>query len=151
MSSESSQEKNFLNLIQCFRPRLKQYIRVEPVLDYLTFLDREKKERIRQTAATQGNAVAAEFLLSTLEKGNWGPGWTQEFLTGLKNGGCTLAARYMNPDLADLPSPSLETCYDQCVQLLDILQPTLVDKLQAMNVVDKCLEKALLTKEDRNR
>ncbi|XP_007494333.2 interferon-induced helicase C domain-containing protein 1 [Monodelphis domestica] len=151
MSFESSQEKNFLNLIQCFRPRLKQYIRVEPVLDYLTFLDREKKEHIRQTAATQGNAVAAEFLLSTLEKGTWGPGWTQEFLTGLNHGGCTLAARYMNPDLADLPSPSLETCYDQCVQLLDILQPTLVDKLQATAVVDKCLEKALLTKEDTNR
>ncbi|XP_036601310.1 interferon-induced helicase C domain-containing protein 1 [Trichosurus vulpecula] len=152
MSRECApEEKNFLNLILCFRPRLKQYIRVEPVLDYLTFLGRVEKEHIQQTAASEGNTVAAELLLSTLQKGTWGPGWTQEFLTGLKNGGCTLAARYMSPDLADLPSPSLETSYDQCVQLLDLLQPTLVDKLQATDVVDRCLEKALLTKEDRNR
>ncbi|XP_043854813.1 interferon-induced helicase C domain-containing protein 1 [Dromiciops gliroides] len=151
MSSEYSPEKNFLNLILCFRPRLKQYIQVEPVLDYLTFLGRVEKERIQRTAVTEGNAAAAELLLSTLEKGTWGPGWTEEFLTGLKNGGCSLAARYVSPDLADLPSPSLESCYDQCVQLLDILQPTLVDKLLATDVVDRCLEKALLTKEDRNR
>ncbi|XP_027721908.1 interferon-induced helicase C domain-containing protein 1 isoform X1 [Vombatus ursinus] len=151
MSSEYSQEEIFLNLIRCLSPRLTQYIQVEPVLDYLTFLGRVEKERIQHTAATEGNMRAARLLLSTLEKGTWEPGWTQMFLTGLRKGGCTLAARYVRPDLADLPSPSLETCYDQCAQLLDILQPTLVDKLQATDVVDKCLEKALLTKEDRNR
>uniref|UniRef100_A0A7N4PHM5 RNA helicase n=1 Tax=Sarcophilus harrisii TaxID=9305 RepID=A0A7N4PHM5_SARHA len=151
MSSEYSPENTFLNLILCFRPRLKQYIRVESVLDYLTFMGRAEKEQIQSTAVTRGNTTAAELLLHILEKGDWGPGWTQEFLNGLMNGGCTLAARYMNPDLADLPSPSLEASYDQCVQLLDILQPTLVDKLLVTDVVDKCLEKALLTKEDRNR
>ncbi|XP_051842220.1 interferon-induced helicase C domain-containing protein 1 [Antechinus flavipes] len=151
MSSEYSPEKTFLNLIQCFRPRLKQYIRVESVLDYLTFLGRAEREEIQSTAVTKGNMTAAELLLRTLEKGAWGPGWTREFLIGLMNGGCTLAARYMNPDLADLPSPSLEASYDQCIQLLDILQPTLVDNLLVTDVLDKCLEKALLTKEDRNR
>ncbi|XP_074071942.1 interferon-induced helicase C domain-containing protein 1 isoform X2 [Macrotis lagotis] len=151
MSSEFSPERNFLNLIQCFRPRLKRYIRVEPVLDFLSFLGREEKERILQAAALQGSAAAAELLLGTLERGAWGPGWTQELLTGLREGGCALAARYMTPELADLPSPAAEAHHDQCVQLLDLLQPTLVARLRAADVVDRCVQKALLTKEDRSR
>ena len=127
------------------------YIQVEPVLDYLTFLPAEVKEQIQRTAITEGNICAAELLLSTLEKGHWPLGWTRVFVEALRRTGNPLAARYMNPELTDLPSPSLENDHDECLQLLNLLQPTLVDKLLVRDVLDKCVEVELLTIEDRNR
>uniref|UniRef100_A0A8D2CZV0 Interferon-induced helicase C domain-containing protein 1 n=1 Tax=Sciurus vulgaris TaxID=55149 RepID=A0A8D2CZV0_SCIVU len=150
MSNGYSADKNFRYLISCFRVRLKTYIQVEPVLDYLTFLTNEVKEQIRRTVATSGNMHAVELLLNTLEKEVWGPGWTREFVVALQKTGNTLAARYVNPELADLPSPSFEKAHDECLQLLNLLQPTLVDKLLVRDVLDKCMEKELLTIEDRN-
>uniref|UniRef100_I3M585 Interferon-induced helicase C domain-containing protein 1 n=1 Tax=Ictidomys tridecemlineatus TaxID=43179 RepID=I3M585_ICTTR len=151
MSNGFSADKNFRYLISCFRVRLKSYIQVEPVLDYLTFLTNEVKEQIRRTVATSGNMRAVELLLNTLEKEVWSPGWTREFVVALQRTGNTLAARYVNPDLTDLPSPSFEKAHDECLQLLNLLQPTLVDKLLVKDVLDKCMEKELLTLEDRNR
>lgn len=151
MSNGYSADKNFRYLISCFRPRVKMYIQVEPVLDYLTFLSAEVKEQIQRTAATTGNIRAAELLLSTLEKGCWPPGWTRVFVEALQRAGSPLAARYVNPELTDLPSPSFENYHDECLQLLNLLQPTLVDKLPVRDVLDKCLEVELLTAEDRNR
>lgn len=127
------------------------YIQVEPVLDYLTFLSADMKEQIQRTATTMGNINAAEQLLSTLEKGVWSPGWTRVFVEALQRAGSPLAARYVNPELTDLPSPSFENAHDECLQLLNLLQPTLVDKLLVRDVLDKCLEEELLTIEDRNR
>lgn len=127
------------------------YIQVEPVLDYLTFLSADMKEQIQRTATTMGNISAAEQLLSTLEKGVWCPGWTRVFVEALQRAGSPLAARYVNPELTDLPSPSFENAHDECLQLLNLLQPTLVDKLLVRDVLDKCLEEELLTIEDRNR
>lgn len=98
-----------------------------------------------------GNISAAEQLLSTLEKGVWCPGWTRVFVEALQRAGSPLAARYVNPELTDLPSPSFENAHDECLQLLNLLQPTLVDKLLVRDVLDKCLEEELLTIEDRNR
>uniref|UniRef100_A0A8C9QGR8 RNA helicase n=1 Tax=Spermophilus dauricus TaxID=99837 RepID=A0A8C9QGR8_SPEDA len=132
MSNGFSADKNFRYLISCFRVRLKSYIQVEPVLDYLTFLTNEVKEQIRRTVATSGNMRAVELLLNTLEKEVWSPGWTREFVVALQRTGNTLAARYVNPDLTDLPSPSFEKPHDEYV-------------------LDKCMEKELLTLEDRNR
>lgn len=151
MSNEFSADKNFKYLISCFRARVKMYIQVEPVLDYLTFLPAEAKEHIQRVATTVGNIRAAEMLLSTLEKGVWPPGWARLFVEALQRAGNPLAARYMNPDLTDLPSPSFENNHDECLQLLNLLQPTLVDKLLVRDVLDKCLEVELLTVEDRNR
>ncbi|KAM4859368.1 interferon-induced helicase C domain-containing protein 1 isoform 1-T1 [Thomomys bottae] len=151
MSNGSSADKSFRYLISCFRARVKTYIQVEPVLDYLTFLSGEVKEQILRTAATQGNTPAAELLLNTLEKEVWPLGWTQEFVEALRRAGNPLAARYMNPELTDLPSPSLETAHDECLQLLNLLQPTLVDKLLVKDVLDPCVGQDLLTTEDRNR
>lgn len=151
MSNESSADKNFKYLISCFRARVKMYIQVEPVLDYLTFLPAEVKEQIQSTATTVGNIRAVELLLSTLEQGVWPPGWARLFVEALQRAGNPLAARYMNPDLTDLPSPSFENNHDECLQLLNLLQPTLVDKLLVRDVLDKCLEVELLTVEDRNR
>lgn len=119
------------------------------MLDYLTFLPTETKEQILKKAATCGNTSAAELLLSTLEKREWQPGWTQIFVEALEHSGSHLAARYVR--LTDLPSPSIETAHDECLHLLNLLQPTLVDKLLINDVLDTCMEKGLLTPEDRNR
>ncbi|EHH21417.1 hypothetical protein EGK_04479 [Macaca mulatta] len=151
MSNRDSTDENFRYLISCFRARVKMYIQVEPVLDYLTFLPAEVKEQIQRTVATSGNMQAVELLLSTLEKGVWHLGWTREFVEALRRAGSPLAARYMNPELTDLPSPSFENAHDECLQLLNLLQPTLVDKLLVRDVLDKCMEEELLTIEDRNR
>ncbi|XP_010605151.1 interferon-induced helicase C domain-containing protein 1 isoform X2 [Fukomys damarensis] len=152
MSNGYSADKCFCHLLSCFRTRLKMYIQVEPVLDYLTFLPIDLKEQIVKTADTSGNMKAVELLLSTLEQErDWGPGWTREFVDALERAGSPLAARYVNPNLTDLPSPSFEAAQDECVQLLTLLQPTLVDRLLVRDVLDKCMEKELLTIEDRNR
>uniref|UniRef100_A0A9L0RAT0 Interferon-induced helicase C domain-containing protein 1 n=1 Tax=Equus caballus TaxID=9796 RepID=A0A9L0RAT0_HORSE len=151
MANGYSTDKCFRYLISCFRARVKKYIQVEPVLDYLTFLPPEAKEQVQTTAATTGNMQAVELLLSTLEKGVWPPGWAREFVEALQRAGSPLAARYMNPELTDLPSPSFESAHDECLQLLNLLQPTLVDRLLVRDVLDKCVAVDLLTLEDRNR
>ncbi|XP_049978392.1 interferon-induced helicase C domain-containing protein 1 isoform X2 [Alexandromys fortis] len=149
MSNVCSTEDSFRYLILIFRTRLKRSFQVEPVLDYLTFLTAETKEQILKQATTGGNTSAAEMLLSTLEKGKWPLGWTQTFVEALERSGSSLAARYVRPN--DLPSPSYETAHDECLQLLNLLQPTLVDKLLINDVLDTCVEMGLLTVEDRNR
>lgn len=127
------------------------YIQVGPVLDYLDFLPADEKEKIERTAFTHGEIHGADLLLSTLEKGVWPLGWTRVFVEALQRTGSPLAARYMNPELTDLPSPSYENTHDECLQLLNLLQPTLVDKLLVRDVLDKCVAVDLLTVEDRNR
>lgn len=127
------------------------YIQVDPVLDYLDFLPTETREQISKKINTCGNISAAELLLSTLEQGQWPLGWTQTFVDALEHSGNPLAARYVKPTLTDLPSPSSETAHDECLHLLTLLQPTLVDKLLINDVLDTCFEKGLLTVEDRNR
>ncbi|XP_045686745.1 interferon-induced helicase C domain-containing protein 1 isoform X3 [Phyllostomus hastatus] len=151
MSNGYSADESFQYLISCFRARVKMYIQVEPVLDYLNFLPAEVKEQVQRTAVTEGDICAAELLLSTLEKGSWPLGWTRVFVDALRRAGNPLAARYVNPDLTDLPSPSFENDHDECLQLLNLLQPTLVNKLLVRDVLDKCVEVKLLTIEDRNR
>nr|AHB62710.1 interferon-induced helicase C domain-containing protein 1 [Oryctolagus cuniculus algirus] len=151
MSNGYSADKKFLYLLSCFRARVKMYIQVEPVLDHLTFLPADVREQIHRTADTSGNVQAVELLLSTLEKQIWPQGWAREFVEALKSAGSRLAARYLNPELADLPSPSFENTHDECFQLLNLLQPTLVDSLLVRDVLDKCVEEDLLTTEDRNR
>lgn len=127
------------------------YIQVEPVLDYLTFLPAEAKEQIQTRVTTHGNIDAAELLLNTLAKGAWPPGWTRVFVEALRRAGNPLAARYMDPELKDLPSPSSENANDECFQLLTLLQPTLVEKLLVRDVLDRCVAEELLTVEDRSR
>lgn len=125
------------------------YIQVEPVLDYLHFLSPEDKELIHAETSSKGNAQGVEMLLRVLEKGAWPQGWTTEFVGALKQAGNPLAARYVN--IKDLPSPSFENTHDQCLQLLTLLQPTLVEKLLVKDVLDICVAEDLLTLEDRNR
>lgn len=149
IASEDSEETCFCYLLSCFRNRLKMYIQVEPVLDYLTFLSSEDKELIHAEISSKGNTKGVELLLRKLENGAWPQGWTTEFVGALKQAGNPLAARYMNTK--DLPSPSFENTHDQCLQLLTLLQPTLVEKLLVKDVLDICVAEDLLTLEDRNR
>ncbi|EPQ03440.1 Interferon-induced helicase C domain-containing protein 1 [Myotis brandtii] len=151
MTNGHSADKNFHYLLSCFRARVRRYIEVEPVLDYLTFLPAEVKEQIQTRVATHGNIGAAELLLSTLAKGVWPPGWTRIFVEALRRAGNPLAARYMDPELRDLPSPSSENANDECFQLLTLLQPTLVERLLVRDVLDRCVAVELLTVEDRSR
>ncbi|XP_070278961.1 interferon-induced helicase C domain-containing protein 1 isoform X1 [Myotis yumanensis] len=151
MTNGHSADKNFHYLLSCFRARVRRYIEVEPVLDYLTFLPAEAKEQIQTRVATHGNIGAAELLLSTLAKGVWPPGWTRVFVEALRRAGNPLAARYMDPELRDLPSPSSENANDECFQLLTLLQPTLVERLLVRDVLDRCVAVELLTVEDRSR
>ncbi|XP_055966243.1 interferon-induced helicase C domain-containing protein 1 isoform X2 [Sorex fumeus] len=149
MSSDGATDKNFCYLISCFRNRLKMYITVNPVLDYLSFLSLEEKDQIRQKAGELGNYQAVDLLLRKLENGRWPQGWATEFVMALQHTGNSLAARYMDPK--DLPSPSMENAHDQCLHLLTLLQPTLVEKLRVRDVLDECVAEDLLTPEDRNR
>lgn len=151
MANGHSADKNFHYLLSCFRARVRMYIQVEPVLDYLTFLPAEAKEQIQTRVTTHGNIDASELLLNTLAKGAWPPGWTRVFVEALRRAGNPLAARYMDPDLKDLPSPSSENANDECFQLLTLLQPTLVEKLLVRDVLDRCVAEELLTVEDRSR
>uniref|UniRef100_A0A8C3CW93 RNA helicase n=1 Tax=Cairina moschata TaxID=8855 RepID=A0A8C3CW93_CAIMO len=148
MSTECRDEC-FLYMISCFRPRLKQYIQVLPVLDRLPSLSLEEKEKVRVAAEQRGAVEGAEELLRAVERGPRGQGWFPEFVQALENSGCDLAARYVNP--SQLPSPTEEADHDLCVQLVQLLHATLVDKMQARQVAEMCLQMNIFQEEDLER
>ncbi|XP_055667391.1 interferon-induced helicase C domain-containing protein 1 isoform X1 [Falco peregrinus] len=150
MAGESRDER-FLYLISCFRPRLKQFIRVQPVLDQLPSLSAEEREKVRAAALQRGEVAGAEELLRAVERGPRGCGWFHEFLQALEHGGCSLAACYVNPSLSHLPSPAEEADHDLCVHLVQLLHGTLVDRMQTMQVAEKCLQKGIFQDEDLDR
>uniref|UniRef100_A0A8C0BYB5 RNA helicase n=1 Tax=Buteo japonicus TaxID=224669 RepID=A0A8C0BYB5_9AVES len=73
------------------------------------------------------------------------------FLQALEHGGCSLAACYVNPSLSQLPSPAEEADHDLCVHLVQLLHGTLVDKMQTMQVAEKCLQMGIFQDEDLDR
>ncbi|NWY58768.1 IFIH1 protein, partial [Chionis minor] len=146
-----SRDERFLYLISCFRPRLKQVIRVQPVLDLLPSLSVEERERVRAAALQRGEVEGAEELLRAVERGPRGCGWFHEFLQALEGGGCSLAACYVNPSLSQLPSPAEEADHDLCVHLVQLLHSTLVDKMQTVQVAEKCLQMGIFQDDDLDR
>uniref|UniRef100_A0A8C3GQK4 RNA helicase n=1 Tax=Cairina moschata TaxID=8855 RepID=A0A8C3GQK4_CAIMO len=148
-SSTRKPHECFLYMISCFRPRLKQYIQVLPVLDRLPSLSLEEKEKVRVAAEQRGAVEGAEELLRAVERGPRGQGWFPEFVQALENSGCDLAARYVNP--SQLPSPTEEADHDLCVQLVQLLHATLVDKMQARQVAEMCLQMNIFQEEDLER
>ncbi|NXF88277.1 IFIH1 protein, partial [Eubucco bourcierii] len=148
---ESSGDERFLYMISCFRPRLKQYIRVQPVLDQLFSLSAEEKEKVRTVAVQRGDVEGAEELLRAVERGPRGCGLFREFLQALENGGCSLAACYLNPSLSQLPSPDEEADHDLCVHLVQLLHGTLVDKIRSVELAEKCMEMGIFQEEDLDR
>ncbi|KAM6071283.1 interferon-induced helicase C domain-containing protein 1 isoform 2-T2 [Chlamydotis macqueenii] len=146
-----SRDERFLYMISCFRPRLKQFIRVQPVLDRLPSLSAEDREKVRVAALQRGEVEGAEELLRAVERGPRGCGWFHEFLQALEHGGCSLAACYVNPSLSQLPSPAEEADHDLCVHLVQLLHSTLVDKIQSVQVAEKCLQMGIIQEEDLDR
>ncbi|PKK29550.1 interferon induced with helicase C domain 1 [Columba livia] len=117
---EESRDERFLYMISCFRPRLKQFIRVEPVLDRLPLLSAEDREKVRAAARQRGEVEGAEELLRAVERGPRG----------------------------QLPSPAEEADHDLCVHLVQLLYSTLVDKMQTVQVAEKCLQMGIFQEED---
>ncbi|XP_065526633.1 interferon-induced helicase C domain-containing protein 1 isoform X2 [Lathamus discolor] len=147
MAAELRDER-FLYMISCFRPRLKQFIRVQPVLDRLPSLSAEDRQRVRAAAMQRGEVEGAEELLRAVERGPRGCGWFHEFLQALEHGGCGMAACYVNPSLSQLPSPAEEADHDLCVQLVQLLHSTLVDSMRTVQVAEKCLQMGIFQDED---
>ncbi|NWR92473.1 IFIH1 protein, partial [Furnarius figulus] len=148
---EGDRDERFLYMISCFRPRLKQIIRVQPVLDRLPSLSAEERDTVRAAALQRGEVAGAEELLRAVERGPRGCGWFHEFLQALEHGGCSLALCYANPSLSQLPSPAEEADHDLCVQLVQLLHSELVDRMQAVQVAEKCLQMGIFQEEDLDR
>ncbi|XP_015490425.1 interferon-induced helicase C domain-containing protein 1 isoform X2 [Parus major] len=149
--AEGTRDERFLYMISCFRPRLKQFIQVQPVLDRLPSLSAEDRDRVRAAALQRGAAAGAEELLRAVERGPRGCGWIREFLQALEHGGCSLAACYANPSLSQLPSAAEEAEHDLCVQLVQLLHGTLVDRMRTVQVAARCLEMGIFQEEDMDR
>ncbi|XP_030343255.1 interferon-induced helicase C domain-containing protein 1 isoform X2 [Strigops habroptila] len=147
MAAELRDER-FLYMISCFRPRLKQFIRVQPVLDRLPSLSADDREKVRAAALQRGEVEGAEELLRAVERGPRGCGWFHEFLQALEHGGCGMAACYVNPSLSQLPSPAEEDDHDLCVHLVQLLHSTLVDSMRTVQVAEKCLQMGIFQDED---
>ncbi|XP_077435578.1 interferon-induced helicase C domain-containing protein 1 [Vanacampus margaritifer] len=135
------------NLIESFRPRLRAYIAVVPVLDHLHFLQAEQKERVRQRARTDGNSAAVDLLLDLVLRKPHPEGWFQGFVDALSNAQCSQAADYVQ---GKLPEPEVEAVNDYCMRMVDILVPSLVD-MNTKQVCAYCLSRKLITKDDEEK
>ncbi|KAI5107256.1 interferon-induced helicase C domain-containing protein 1 [Silurus meridionalis] len=131
--------------IDCFRNRLKQLIRVEPVLDVLHFFNNEQKDLIKAKLKNEGEIQAANLLLQEIISKVYPEGWFRELLTALETVGCKQAANYMGNSP---PSPSLEAENDTCVRLIDLLKLSLIN-MKTCDVCHGCYERNIITAEDR--
>lgn len=132
------------SLIENFRPRLKQHIVVDQVLDHLHFIGTDQKENIRQKKATEGDSAAADLLISAVIKRPHTDGWFRAFVDALSQAGCEYAADYMQ---LNLPKPEVEAENDYCILLIQILSPSLLDMTTGV-VCEHCFSQRLITKED---
>ncbi|XP_061926521.1 interferon-induced helicase C domain-containing protein 1-like [Entelurus aequoreus] len=132
------------NLIDSFRPRLRVFMSVDPVLDHLPFLHAEQKESIRKRAKTDGDLSAADELISAVVQKPHTKGWFQEFVDALSGAGYQQAA-----DLIQVGRPDslVEADNDCFMRLIDILAPSLLD-MDTKEVCTKCFARKLLTKDD---
>lgn len=140
----SDKDEELERLIEDFRPRLRELIIVEQVLDHLHFIESDQKESIRQKARTEGDQMAANVLISAVIKKPHSPGWFTAFVDALVNSGCESAADYIkdNP-----PKPEVEAGNDCCVRLIQILYPSLVG-MNTEEVCVLCYSEGLLNGED---
>lgn len=140
----SDKDEEWVRLIEDFRPRLKELIKVEQVLDHLVLIDSDQKEQIRQKARTEGDPMASNFLINAVIKKPHSPGWFTAFVDSLVNSGCESAADYIQDNL---PKPEEEAENDCCVRLIQILYPSLVG-MKTDEVCVLCYSEDLLTQED---
>ncbi|KAM7380584.1 hypothetical protein PAMP_003871 [Pampus punctatissimus] len=141
---EPGEDDMWVNLIDDFRPKLRNLIVVEQVLDHVQSIAPDQKDHIRQKAKAEGNIPAADLLISAVIKKPHDPGWFRAFVEALIHAGCGHAADLIqnNP-----PNPEVEAENDYCVKLIEIMYPSLVD-MQTAEVCLQCIAKGLLTQED---
>ncbi|XP_059822432.1 interferon-induced helicase C domain-containing protein 1 [Hypanus sabinus] len=147
MSSDELQRQR-LALIECFFGRLATIIQVEPVLDFIQFMEEADKEEIRARRAQRGNRAAARLLLTKIVAKPPPEVWFKQFVTALREGGCEHAAEYIDPTEGDLMPPSLEARNDLEVQLVRLLSPTLIDKMVPKEVAAHCFTEQILIMDD---
>uniref|UniRef100_A0A669ED88 RNA helicase n=1 Tax=Oreochromis niloticus TaxID=8128 RepID=A0A669ED88_ORENI len=145
--SIGQQDDHVLSLIDCLRPRLKELIVVDRVLDLIDFIENEQKERIRQKARNDGDISAADSLINAVVQKPHTPGWFTAFVDALNNGGCKFAADYMQ---LNLPTPEVEAENENCVRFIHLLIPSLAD-MGTDQVCADCFSKGLLTIDERDR
>ncbi|XP_069558569.1 interferon-induced helicase C domain-containing protein 1 [Brachyistius frenatus] len=142
MAAEADETRE--GLIKDFRPRLREAMKVEQVVERLHFIKTEQKEQIRQKWRTEGNSAAADVLIDAVLKRPHDPGWFTAFVDALLNAGCDYAADYMQ---SKIPEPEEEAENDRCVLLIRLLSPSLVD-MNTENVCRQCLADGLITQAD---
>lgn len=131
-------------LIEYLRPRLRNLIRVQQVLDFLNCLNPEQKERIRQKNSSCGNPEAADVLITAVTQESHQAGWFRAFVDALELSGCGYAADYIQNKI---PEPEVEAQNDYCIRLIQLLSPTLVD-MKTSAVCVHCLSQELITEDD---
>lgn len=145
MESETDEMRECL--IDCLRPRLKELIVVDRVLDLIDFIENEQKERIRQKARNDGDISAADYLINAVVQKPHTPGWFTAFVDALNNGGCNFAADYMQ---LNLPTPEAEAENENCVRFIHLLIPSLAD-MATETVCANCFSERLLTEDEHDR
>uniref|UniRef100_A0A7N6FLH4 RNA helicase n=1 Tax=Anabas testudineus TaxID=64144 RepID=A0A7N6FLH4_ANATE len=137
-------DEQWVRLVEDFRPRLTERIKVEQVLDHLQFIESDLKEEIRQKARTEGEPRAANVLISAVIRKPHSPGWFRAFVDALVSADCESAADYLQDNI---PEPEVEADNDCCVRLIQILCPSLVG-MKTDEVCVPCYSEGLLTEED---
>lgn len=140
----SDKDEQWVRLVEDFRPRLTERIKVEQVLDHLQFIESDLKEEIRQKARTEGEPRAANVLISAVIRKPHSPGWFRAFVDALVSADCESAADYLQDNI---PEPEVEADNDCCVRLIQILCPSLVG-MKTDEVCVPCYSEGLLTEED---
>ncbi|MEQ2183911.1 hypothetical protein GOODEAATRI_002789 [Goodea atripinnis] len=134
-------------LIEGFTERLQHIINVEEVLGYLHFIETARKEPIVQKLKSEGNASAAKLLISVVVEKPHTEGWFRAFVDALHHGGSNLAADYLE---SNPPDPEVEAENDYCVQLIQLLAPSLVD-MKTEEVCNHCFSRQLLNDVDKDK
>ncbi|CAB1459418.1 unnamed protein product [Pleuronectes platessa] len=140
----SAADEAWESFIGDIRPRLKELVDVEPLLDHVHFIGQEERELIRQKAKAEGNRPAADLLIDAVIRRPHPVGWFRAFVDALVSSGFDYAADIIQ---AELPEPEVEAENEQCVRLIQILSPSLV-QMKTDEVSVHCLAEGLITKED---
>ncbi|XP_075685480.1 interferon-induced helicase C domain-containing protein 1 [Rhinoderma darwinii] len=142
---QNNSEEIHIHMIQMFKSRLCSNIHVGPVLDNMHSLDKEFKDILRAKAHTE-NQEAARMLLDRFLSGPRPLGWFQEFVNALREAVCTQAEMYLSPE--NLPTPQQEAKQDHCEELISLLCPKLLEKLEPAEITASCYRDGICSIED---
>ncbi|KAM8749460.1 interferon-induced helicase C domain-containing protein 1 isoform 1-T1 [Acanthopagrus schlegelii] len=140
----SDNDEVYESLIEGFRPKLRELIMVQQVLEHLHFIDNEQKERITKKVINEGDRAAAELLIDAVTRKPHSPGWFRAFVVALEEAGCGRAADYIQ---VKLPEPEVEAENDYFVKLVELMHPRLLG-MQTKEVLVHCVSQKLLTQAD---